>query len=155
MSRHLTIFLAGARSKNSSLVTHSHISACNSSPRSNFKHKQDHKSGPGAKRSSESDEEGLRKRPAYQRLAEQIRRHRFNSAVKDLEALLPSAFVQEKNQTTPPALDTIIKRKMKDKENPADQTKACVIELAIDYIKMLRTTLEEKNLRMRELGFCP
>jgi hypothetical protein len=69
-----------------------------------------------------------------------------------LEALLPSDLAQEENKTTSPILHTMVTGKRKVKAPSADQTKACVMELAIEYIKMLRTTLNEKNVRMRELG---
>ena len=128
------------------------MSACNSSPRSDIKHTQDHTSGRRARRSNKCDEESLRKRRNYQRVAEQARRHRFNSALRDLEALLPSNIFQEKNEITPPALDPTVDTKRKEKTTSTDQTKACVMELAIEYIKTLRTTLNEKDVRMRELG---
>lgn len=103
-----------------------------------------------------TDEEGLRKRRNYQRIAEQSRRLRLNSALKDLEALLPSDLVREKEQTACETLESIAKRdtkkEAKSKKPSAEQTKACVMELAVEYIKMLRTNLNEKNVRMQELG---
>lgn len=108
-------------------------------------------SGRGCKR-PKTDEEALRKRRNYQRIAEQSRRLRLNSALKDLEALLPSDLIQEKSLASP-ALGPIRSEK---KKTPSEQTKACVMELAVEYIKMLRTTLNEKNGRMLELGAaCP
>ncbi|KAI3281824.1 transcriptional regulator family: Helix-loop-helix [Penicillium roqueforti] len=114
-------------------------------------HEQEPTSDRGAKRSTKTSEEGLRKRRNYQRLAEHSRRLRLNAALKELEALLPSTIVQEKYQRICPAQQEKPKKEKK-KAALADQTKACVIELAIGYIKMLRTTLNEKNMRMRELG---
>lgn len=103
-----------------------------------------------------TDEEALRKRRNYQRIAEQSRRLRLNSALKDLEALLPSELVQEKQQIASPDLEPVTKAEKKKKTPSAEQTKACVMELAVEYIKMLRTTLNEKNVRMTELGAaCP
>lgn len=129
----------------------SHLCPSVPSLRPDLQNKPEHTSGRVCKRSSKTNEESLHKRRSYQRIAEQSRRLRLNSALKQLEALLPPTLDQEKSQLTCQTHNAI-KTQKKKTANSVDQTKACVMELAVEYIKMLRTTLNEKSLRMAELG---
>lgn len=130
----------------------SHFFPSGPRPKPDRQSRPEHTSGRGCKRSSKTSEESLHKRRNYQRIAEQSRRFRLNSALKNLEALLPPALDREDGQLTTPTPNAMVKTQKKKTANPMDQTKACVMELAVEYIKMLRSTLNEKSLRMTELG---
>lgn len=109
--------------------------------------------------------DNLNQRRTYHRLAERNRRDRFNAAIKEMEALIPAEFVEERNKALGLALAAMSNsgsapasnspapaKKEKEKAPSAEQTKADVMEIAADYIKMLRASLEEKNERVRRLG---
>jgi 3-dehydroquinate dehydratase len=72
-----------------------------------------------------------------------------------MEALIPADFVEERNKALGLALTAISNsnstKKEKEKAPSAEQTKADVVEIAADYIKMLRATLDEKTERMDRL----
>jgi hypothetical protein len=72
-----------------------------------------------------------------------------------MEALIPAEFVDERNKALGLALTAISNSnstKKKEKAPSAEQTKADVMEVAADYIKMLRATLDEKTERINRLG---
>jgi len=92
--------------------------------------------------------ENLSSKRTNHKLAEQGRRNRINSALKEIEALIPPEFVQAK-QAKEAALSGI-KPNDKEKEKPANQTisKASAVEMAIDYIKALKMTLEQTTTKL-------
>jgi hypothetical protein len=72
-----------------------------------------------------------------------------------MEALIPAEFVEERKKALGLALTAISNSnstKEKEKAPSAEQTKADVMEIAADYIKMLRATLDEKTERINRLG---
>jgi hypothetical protein len=86
--------------------------------------------------------ENLSSKRTNHKLAEQGRRNRINNALKEIESLIPPAFVQLKNAkeagSTP-------KNGEKEKEKSTNQqiSKASTVEMAIDYIKALKKELAE------------
>ncbi|CAI7659361.1 unnamed protein product [Penicillium pancosmium] len=92
--------------------------------------------------------ENLSSKRTNHKLAEQGRRNRINNALKEIEALIPPEFVQAK-QAKEAAL-TGIKPSDKEKEKPANQaiSKASAVEMAIDYIKALKLTLEQTTTKL-------
>ncbi|KAJ5727153.1 hypothetical protein N7493_004973 [Penicillium malachiteum] len=88
---------------------------------------------------------------AYHKLAEQNRRNRLNNAIKELESLIPEALFKEKFPT-PQLVDASASAKEKAKAAPKEQTKADVMELAVEYITQLRARLDDENRRLEELG---
>lgn len=94
--------------------------------------------------------ENLSSKRTNHKLAEQGRRNRINNALKEIEALIPPEFVQAK-QAKEAAL-TGIKPSDKEKEKPANQaiSKASAVEMAIDYIKALKLTLEQTTTKLVE-----
>ncbi|KAJ6013328.1 hypothetical protein N7540_007919 [Penicillium herquei] len=88
---------------------------------------------------------------AYHKLAEQNRRNRLNNAIKELESLIPEALFKEKFPAPSPSLDASASAKEKAKAAPKEQTKADVMELAVEYITQLRARLDEENRRLQEL----
>ena len=83
------------------------------------------------------------------KLAEQGRRNRINTALKEIEALLPPEFTQERaikeGKETNGAGKTDGKdtKETKEKATPPTISKASTVEMAIDYIKALKKELED------------
>lgn len=71
-----------------------------------------------------------------------------------MEALIPADFVEERNKSLGLAFSAISNstKKEKIKAQSAEKTKADVMEITADYIKMLHATLDEKNERMNRFG---
>lgn len=92
--------------------------------------------------------ENLSSKRTNHKLAEQGRRNRINNALKEIEALIPPEFVQAK-QVKEAAL-TGVKPSDKEKDKPANQaiSKASAVEMAIDYIKALKLTLEQTTTKL-------
>lgn len=92
--------------------------------------------------------ENLSSKRTNHKLAEQGRRNRINSALKEIETLIPPEFVQAK-QAKEAALSGV-KPSDKEKEKPANQaiSKASAVEMAIDYIKALKMTLEQTTTKL-------
>ncbi|KAJ5698272.1 hypothetical protein N7462_000277 [Penicillium macrosclerotiorum] len=92
--------------------------------------------------------ENLSSKRTNHKLAEQGRRNRINSALKEIESLIPPEFIQAR-QAKEAALANSAKpgdkEKEKEKEKPANQaiSKASAVEMAIDYIKALKMTLND------------
>lgn len=95
--------------------------------------------------------ENLSSKRTNHKLAEQGRRNRINSALKEIETLIPPAFIQAR-QVKEAAANVNPKsgEKDKDKEKPANQaiSKASAVEMAIDYIKALKSSLDETTLKL-------
>ncbi|KAJ5295624.1 hypothetical protein PENANT_c001G08044 [Penicillium antarcticum] len=148
-------------SLNQQNVTPPDLSAHNLATKSNYQHIQDGTLPPGVKYPSKVTRDNLNQRRTYHRLAERNRRDRFNAAIKEMEALIPAEFVEERNKSLGLALNAISAsptatgtsaKKEKEKAPSAEQTKADVMEIAADYIKMLTASLAEKNERMSRLA---
>lgn len=92
--------------------------------------------------------ENLSSKRTNHKLAEQGRRNRINSALKEIEALIPADFVQAR-QATEAAL-TGIKTADKEKEKASNQaiSKASAVEMAIDYIKALKKSLDDTTEKL-------
>lgn len=101
--------------------------------------------------------ENLSSKRTNHKLAEQGRRNRINTALKEIESLLPPGFAQEKlsqrneakgdGQGTPST-----KNGEKEKEKSTTHqtiSKASTVELAIDYIKLLKKELEETKAQLK------
>lgn len=87
--------------------------------------------------------ENLSSKRTNHKLAEQGRRNRINNALKEIESLIPTEFIQLRQAKE--AAATGAKPGDKEKEKPANQaiSKASAVEMAIDYIKALKKTLDE------------
>ncbi|KAJ5263701.1 hypothetical protein N7478_011306 [Penicillium angulare] len=92
--------------------------------------------------------ENLSSKRTNHKLAEQGRRNRINSALKEIEALIPQEFVQARLDKE--AAITGIKPGDKDKDKTANQaiSKASAVEMAIDYIKALKQNLDDTATRL-------
>jgi len=92
--------------------------------------------------------ENLSSKRTNHKLAEQGRRNRINNALKEIEALIPADFVQAR-QTKEAAL-TGVKPGDKEKDKSSNQavSKATAVEMAIDYIKALKKSLDETTARL-------
>lgn len=90
--------------------------------------------------------ENLSSKRTNHKLAEQGRRNRINTALKEIESLLPPGFAQDRTKDSPGA-----GAKNTDKEKAGNQTisKASTVEMAIDYIKALKKELEETQHRLK------
>ncbi|KAJ5833187.1 hypothetical protein N7474_001498 [Penicillium riverlandense] len=97
----------------------------------------------------ESLAENLSSKRTNHKLAEQGRRNRINNALKEIEALIPPAFIQAR-QATETAANNASKagEKEKDKSNNQPISKATAVEMAIDYIKLLKTSLDEASTKL-------
>lgn len=84
------------------------------------------------------------------KLAEQGRRNRINSALKEIESLIPPAFIQARLAKEAAVSGTKPDEKDKEKEKPAQQaiSKASAVEMAIDYIKALKGSLDETTAKL-------
>ncbi|KAJ5176470.1 uncharacterized protein N7482_002347 [Penicillium canariense] len=87
--------------------------------------------------------ENLSSKRTNHKLAEQGRRNRINSALKEIESLIPPEFVQLRQAKE--AATAGVKPGDKDREKSANQaiSKASAVEMAIDYIKALKKTLDD------------
>ncbi|KAF9885608.1 hypothetical protein FE257_012699 [Aspergillus nanangensis] len=84
--------------------------------------------------------ENLSSKRTNHKLAEQGRRNRINNALKEIETMIPPAFVQIKNAKESAATNT--KNGEKEKASNQQISKASTVEMAIDYIKALQQELE-------------
>lgn len=84
----------------------------------------------------------------YHKLAEQSRRHRLNNAIRELETLIPASLSEEKTKAL--AQFKLVSG-AKTKSGTKEQTKADVVELGINYIKILRSHLDEETEKLRKL----
>ncbi|KAJ5095189.1 hypothetical protein N7532_007480 [Penicillium argentinense] len=92
--------------------------------------------------------ENLSSKRTNHKLAEQGRRNRINSALKEIETLIPPEFIQAR-QAKEASLG-VVKPNDKEKEKPANQaiSKASAVEMAIDYIKALKMTLDQTATKL-------
>ncbi|KAJ6004833.1 hypothetical protein N7540_012632 [Penicillium herquei] len=93
--------------------------------------------------------ENLSSKRTNHKLAEQGRRNRINSALKEIEALIPSEFIQAR--LAKEAAISGIKPGDKEKEKSANQaiSKASAVEMAIDYIKALQKNLDSTSAKLK------
>ncbi|KAF7115122.1 hypothetical protein CNMCM5793_001356 [Aspergillus hiratsukae] len=121
----------------------SETSALYLASKSNYQHILDGTLLPGVSY-PETLAENLSSKRTNHKLAEQGRRNRINNALKEIESLIPSAFIQMKQ-----AKENVANHAKSDKEKEKDKagaqtiSKASTVELAIDYIKALKQELEE------------
>lgn len=94
--------------------------------------------------------ENLSSKRTNHKLAEQGRRNRINNALKEIESLIPPEFIQIRQAKEAAASGT--KPGDKEKEKPANQaiSKASAVEMAIDYIKALKKTLDDTASKLAE-----
>lgn len=92
--------------------------------------------------------ENLSSKRTNHKLAEQGRRNRINTALKEIESLIPSEFIQARQAKESAA--SPIKSVEKEKEKASNQaiSKASAVEMAIDYIKALKESLDETSARL-------
>ena len=92
--------------------------------------------------------ENLSSKRTNHKLAEQGRRNRINSALKEIEALIPLEFIQARHGKEAVASGT--KPGEKEKEKNANQaiSKASAVEMAIDYIKALKKSLDDTTTKL-------
>lgn len=137
-----------SRHSNASLVgLSSDISALYLASKSNYQHIIDGTVLPGVTY-PEHLAENLSSKRTNHKLAEQGRRNRINTALKEIESLLPPGFAQErlaKEGKEPSSAKG-------DKDKPAHHpiSKASTVELAIDYIKSLQRELAETKEQLRQ-----
>ncbi|CAG7921900.1 unnamed protein product [Penicillium olsonii] len=93
--------------------------------------------------------ENLSSKRTNHKLAEQGRRNRINSALKEIEQLIPQQFIDARNAKEAAESGGKSNEKEKEKEK-ANQTisKATAVEMAIDYIKALKTTLDATTAKL-------
>lgn len=118
--------------------------------KSNYQHILDGTLLPGVSY-PENLAENLSSKRTNHKLAEQGRRNRINTALKEIETLLPPGFTQdraakESKETTPTS-----KNDDKEKEKNANQaiSKASTVEMAIDYIKALKQELDATKAQLK------
>lgn len=117
----------------------SETSALYLASKSNYQHILDGTLLPGVSY-PETLAENLSSKRTNHKLAEQGRRNRINNALKEIESLIPSAFIQMKHAKESASKSE--KEKEKDKAGAQAISKASTVELAIDYIKTLKQELE-------------
>lgn len=84
-------------------------------------------------------------------MAEQGRRNRINTALKEIEALLPPGFAQERAiKESKEALKNGNDKDNKEKNTPPTISKASTVEMAIDYIKALKQELEVTKAKLKD-----
>lgn len=93
--------------------------------------------------------ENLSSKRTNHKLAEQGRRNRINSALKEIELLIPKDFIDARNakETAESGNKPIDKEKEKEKANQTI-SKATAVEMAIDYIKALKMTLDATSAKL-------
>lgn len=97
----------------------------------------------------ESLAENLSSKRTNHKLAEQGRRNRINNALKEIEGLIPPAFIQARQASEVAANNTPkAGEKEKDKSNNQPISKATAVEMAIDYIKLLKTSLDDASTKL-------
>jgi hypothetical protein len=97
----------------------------------------------------ESLAENLSSKRTNHKLAEQGRRNRINNALKEIEGLIPPAFIQARQANEVAANNTPkAGEKEKDKSNNQPISKATAVEMAIDYIKLLKTSLDDASTKL-------
>lgn len=92
--------------------------------------------------------ENLSSKRTNHKLAEQGRRNRINNALKEIETLIPPEFVQIRQAKE--AAITGVKPADKEKEKASNQaiSKASAVEMAIDYIKALKLSLDQTSAKL-------
>lgn len=140
----LTTPIAGMSSESSALYLAS---------KSNYQHILDGTLLPGVSY-PETLAENLSSKRTNHKLAEQGRRNRINTALKEIESLLPPGFSQERsNQRDDCKVESTSSTKNgeKEKEKSPHQTisKASTVEMAIDYIKALKKELDDTRARLK------
>lgn len=93
--------------------------------------------------------ENLSSKRTNHKLAEQGRRNRINNALKEIELLIPQEFIDARNAKDAAESGGKASEKEKEKEK-ANQaiSKATAVEMAIDYIKALKMTLDATNAKL-------
>ncbi|KAL4747596.1 hypothetical protein BDW72DRAFT_11207 [Aspergillus terricola var. indicus] len=91
--------------------------------------------------------ENLSSKRTNHKLAEQGRRNRINTALKEIETLIPAAYVQMKLSKE---AATCNGKGEKEKERTGNQpiSKASTVEMAIDYIKSLKAELDATKVKL-------
>ncbi|CAI7604883.1 unnamed protein product [Penicillium viridicatum] len=93
--------------------------------------------------------ENLSSKRTNHKLAEQGRRNRINNALKEIELLIPQEFIDARNAKEAAESGGKANEKEKEKEK-ANQaiSKATAVEMAIDYIKALKSTLDTTTAKL-------
>lgn len=93
--------------------------------------------------------ENLSSKRTNHKLAEQGRRNRINNALKEIELLIPQEFIDVRNAKEAAESGGKVNEKEKEKEK-ANQaiSKATAVEMAIDYIKALKMTLDATTAKL-------
>lgn len=112
--------------------------------KSNYQHLLDGTLLPGVSY-PEALAENLSSKRTNHKLAEQGRRNRINSALKEIETLLPPGFAAERCKDRPENGESAAK----DKSGNQTVSKASTVEMAIDYIKQLRGELDETKEKLK------
>ncbi|KAL3470385.1 hypothetical protein BJX99DRAFT_50029 [Aspergillus californicus] len=116
--------------------------------KSNYQHILDGTLLPGVSY-PETLAENLSSKRTNHKLAEQGRRNRINNALKEIETLIPPAYVQMKNNKEAAAIcNGKSGDKEKDKVSNQQISKASTVEMAIDYIKALKAELEATQTKL-------
>ncbi|EAA59009.1 hypothetical protein AN8271.2 [Aspergillus nidulans FGSC A4] len=91
--------------------------------------------------------ENLSSKRTNHKLAEQGRRNRINTALKEIETLIPAAYVQMRLHKE---AATCNGKGEKEKERTGNQpiSKASTVEMAIDYIKSLKAELDATKVKL-------
>lgn len=128
--------------------------------KSNYQHILDGTVLPGVSY-PETLAENLSSKRTNHKLAEQGRRNRINTALKEIEALLPPGFAQERaikeSKESPAGGATttngngVAKNGEKEKNAPTTISKASTVEMAIDYIKALKQELDETKAKLKKV----
>ncbi|CRG86657.1 Phosphorus acquisition-controlling protein [Talaromyces islandicus] len=124
--------------------------------KSNYQHILDGTLLPGVSY-PESLAENLSSKRTNHKLAEQGRRNRINTALKEIEALLPPGFARDRAAKESKETGTGKSGdKEKDKNGQQTISKASTVEMAIDYIKSLQqelsTTKSQLNIAVSKLA---
>ncbi|KAJ5383275.1 hypothetical protein N7517_001186 [Penicillium concentricum] len=93
--------------------------------------------------------ENLSSKRTNHKLAEQGRRNRINNALKEIELLIPQEFIDVRNAKEAAESGGKVNEKEKEKEK-ANQaiSKATAVEMAIDYIKALKMSLDTTTAKL-------
>ncbi|EED17044.1 HLH transcription factor (PalcA), putative [Talaromyces stipitatus ATCC 10500] len=123
--------------------------------KSNYQHILDGTVLPGVSY-PETLAENLSSKRTNHKLAEQGRRNRINTALKEIEALLPPDFAHERamkeskdGNGAGKNSDGKEAKEAKEKSTPPTISKASTVEMAIDYIKALKKELEETKAQLQ------
>ncbi|OQE39966.1 hypothetical protein PENCOP_c006G04774 [Penicillium coprophilum] len=93
--------------------------------------------------------ENLSSKRTNHKLAEQGRRNRINNALKEIELLIPQEFIDARNAKEAAESNGKANEKEKEKEKATQAiSKATAVEMAIDYIKALKTTLDTTTAKL-------